>query len=365
MEESFRHKFKEYFYFLKKDRIGIIVLILLILLTIGGHFIIERIEIRPHADITDMIKEFEAWENEQKLKDESLKFFYFDPNTVSQEQFDSLPIPKYIKNNIIKYRSAGGSFQRPADLKKIYGMNDSIYVLMEPWLRFPNQASQVVEKKVKLLPPQVNKKFDPNTSTAEEMLLLGFKQFQVSNIEKYRRKGGRFYKPEDLLKVYGVDTNFYLALCENIQIEESIFPSIVETPNDNLRVELNAADSLTLIRLKGIGPVFASRIIKYRNLLGGFHSADQLLEVYGFPEKTFYELKEHFIVDTLSIEQVRINFAEYVELIRHPYIEKEHVEAVLVFRNKNGPFLTEEQLLTEGLIDSAAYMRVKPYITCR
>ncbi len=365
MEESFRHKFKEYFYFLKKDRNGIMVLILLILLTIGGHYIVEQIEINPHADITEMIKVFEAWENEQKLQDESLKLFYFDPNTISQEQFDSLRIPKSIKNNILKYRSAGGHFQRSADLKKIYGMNDSIYALIEPWLCFPDKALQLTKKKEESLPLPVNEKFDPNTSTTDELLLLGFNSFQVSNIEKYRRKGGKFYKPEDLLKIFGVDTNFYLAISENIKVEEILSYSIDDTPNINIQVELNAADSLTLIQLKGIGPVFASRIIKYRNLLGGFHSAEQLLEVYGFPEKTFYELKGNFVVDTLGIKKVRINFAEYLDMIRHPYIEKENVEAVLNYRNKNGPFLSNEQLLTEGLIDSVAYKRVKPYITCR
>lgn len=365
MEESFRHKFKEYFYFLKKDRNGIIVLILLILLTIGGHFIVKKIDINPNADITEMIKEFEAWENEQKLYDESLKFFYFDPNTISQEQFDSLSIPKFIKNNIIKYRSAGGKFQRPADLKKLYGMNDSIFDLLEPWLRFPVKTSQVAEKEEIPVSIPVDGKLDPNTSTSEELLLWGFNSFQVSNIEKYRKKGGRFYKPEDLLKIYGVDSIFFLAISDNIQVEESLFPSIDETPNADLKIDLNAADSLTLIQMNGIGPVFASRIIKYRNILGGFHSTEQLLEVYGFPEKTFYELKENFVVDTLRIKKIRINFAEYIDMIRHPYIEKENVEAVLSYRNKNGPFLSNEQLLTEGLIDSAAYMRVKPYITCR
>lgn len=365
MGEFLRQNFKEYFYFLKRDRNGVMVLILLIILAIGGHFIVEEVEIKPQADTTEMIKAFEAWKNEQKFYSESSRFFYFDPNTVSQEQFDSLSIPKFIKNNIIKYRSAGGQFLRPTDLKKIYGMNDSIYALIEPWLRFPEKNSQVAEKKSIPVTLPVDGKFDPNISTAEELLLFGLNSFQASNVEKYRKKGGRFYKPGDLMKIYGIDSNFFLAIRENIQIEETLLPSNDEIPYVNLQVELNAADSLTLIQLKGIGPVFASRIIKYRNLLGGFYSPNQLLEVYGFPEETFSELKRNFVVDTLRIKKVRINFAEYIDMVRHPYIEKENVEAVLKYRNKNGPFQSNEQLLAKGLLDSASYKRVKPYITCR
>lgn len=365
MEESFRRKFKEHFYFLKKDRNGIMLLILLIILTIAGHFIIDKVAIKPNADTTEMIKAFEAWENEQKHYTESPRFFFFNPNTVSQEQFDSLSIPNFIKNNIIKYRSAGGHFLRPDDLKKIYGMNDSIYALIEPWVHIPEKTRQVAKKKTMPVNKPVDLKFDPNTAASEELLILGFNPFQVSNLEKYRKKGGRFYEPEDLLKIYGVDSTFFLAIKKNIQIEESLPPLDDKPPIEELKVELNAADSLTLVKMNGIGPVFASRIIKYRNLLGGYHSANQLLEVYGFPEKTFHELEGNFIVDTLSIKKVRINFAEYIDMIRHPYIEKENVEAVLNFRNENGPFQSVEQLLTERLIDSASYKRVKPYVTCR
>ena len=41
-------------------------------------------------------------------------------------------------------------------------------------------------------------------------------------------------------------------------------------------VELNSADSTTLRRVPGIGPVFASRIVRFRSLLGGFYTVSQL-----------------------------------------------------------------------------------------
>ena len=350
---------------MKKDRNGVLVLIVLIILVISSHFIISKIEVTPHSDFTELIKQVEAWENELKLQNQSLRFFYFNPNTVTHEQFDSFPIPKFIKNNIIRYRSAGGRFFQPADLRKIYGMNDSIYALIEPWVLFPEHKTTEAEKKTVAEIRPKNLKIDPNTCTPEELLRLGFNSFQVSNIESYREKGGKFLKVEDLKKIYGIDSILFSTVMENIYIGETqSFVKNVFAP-DNQKVELNTADSLTLIKLKGIGPVFASRIIKYRNLLGGFISSSQLLEVYGFPEETFYELKEEFVVDTTAIKKIRINFAEYSDLIRHPYIEKQHVDAVLNYRNTNGPILSNEQLLKEGLIDSASFWSMKPYITYR
>jgi competence ComEA-like helix-hairpin-helix protein len=63
-------------------------------------------------------------------------------------------------------------------------------------------------------------------------------------------------------------------------------------------INLNTADSATLVRLKGIGPVTAAKIIAYRNKNGPFSSVSQLLEVHHFPSATFDILKKHLCVDT-------------------------------------------------------------------
>jgi DNA uptake protein ComE-like DNA-binding protein len=365
MEEPFRQKFKEYFYFLKKDRNGILVLVVLILLAIAGHFVVDRIEVPPDVAIDEVIEAYEAWEKGRTQENLPLPFVYFNPNTISAESFDSIPIPQFIKRNIISYRSAGGSFSNPADIRKIYGMTDSIFKLIEPWLVFAprevkmkrNSAANEVRK------PEGN--FDPNTADADELYRFGFNNYQVSNIVKYRERGGSFKKPEDVLKIYGVDSAIFLIIQDYIQIEEFTAGSEHGSLSTETRIDLNEADSLDLVQLNGIGPVFASRIIKYRNLLGGYYTIDQLREVYGFPEKTFLDLRECFETDTLKVKKLRINFAEYSDLLRHPYLKKEQVKAILDFRTKNGPYHTEEQLLSCGLIDSVTYRSMKPYLTCR
>ena len=62
-------------------------------------------------------------------------------------------------------------------------------------------------------------------------------------------------------------------------------------------IGINTADSATLVRLKGIGPAIASKIILRRNTKGKFKNINDLKELYGFSEQTFLILKQHLKID--------------------------------------------------------------------
>ena len=183
-----------------------------------------------------------------------------------------------------------------------------------------------------------------------------------------------------------MDSSFYLQVRDRIDIaplneeRESVWspadsgPALYpgreggqerELPEGSTRVELNSADSLGLVSLRGIGPVFAARIIKYRALLGGFCSVSQLLEVYGFPEETFIALADKVFVDTTMIRKIRVNFADYSALIRHPYIDRDLVRALIDYRSKKGPYASQRQLHESVVIDSAKWSKLKFYLSCR
>ena len=61
------------------------------------------------------------------------------------------------------------------------------------------------------------------------------------------------------------------------------------------QIDLNTADSVTLVRLKGIGPATAARIIARRNKKP-FTNISQLSEVGRIPHKTMDLLKKHLFV---------------------------------------------------------------------
>jgi DNA uptake protein ComE-like DNA-binding protein len=126
--------------------------------------------------------------------------------------------------------------------------------------------------------------------------------------------------------------------------------------------DLNSCDSAMLESLPGIGPVLSARIIKYRNLLGGFAKVDQLREVYGLPEETFGLIRNMVYADTLRLRKIRINEADFATLIRMPYLERHEVTAILSYRQTEGRIEGQATIIANKLIDTASLSRLRPYI---
>lgn len=99
--------------------------------------------------------------------------------------------------------------------------------------------------------------------------------------------------------------------------------------------DLNNADSLALQRVSGLGPVLSARIVKYRNLLGGFCNVEQLREVYGIDEARYRQIKPCLrVVEPIKIVRIAINEADYKTLLRHPYLKNEQVKRIWALRKE-------------------------------
>lgn len=355
---------EQYFYFSKSDRNAILVLCILILLSILTIFILDFIQPKSkynYAEYENMLKELETPVNKYETQKKLL--FNFDPNIIDNQSLDSLNLPQFIKRNIISYRKSGGKFSSPDDIRKIYGMNDSIFLSIEKYI--------VISEKNSPVSNAINNEnqmigfFDPNTADFNKLTEFGFNRFQANNVMQYRKSEGTFKSKNDLLKIYGIDSAFFKTIEKHISIEVLKESKLHVNSPKILQVELNSADTTELMKLAGIGYVYANRIIKYRNLLGGFYSTAQLNEVYNLPSETIKNVEKSISVDTTLIKTIHINFAEYADLLRHPYLNKTQVATILKHRDRNGPFQNIFQLETTGLIDSETFQKIKPYLTCR
>jgi len=364
MRNPFSKFFKEYFNYSKRDRNAIIVFIILICIGIIINEIIKHLPTKSDYNYLEFARELEELEKNQN-SDEKLqkRLFTFNPNTITSPKLDSLKLPDFVKRNLLSYREAGGEFLEPDDLNKLYGMNDSIFQEIEKYISIPkeiktqSQADIITEE----MPEGV---FDPNFADKKTLLYFGFNNFQADNLIRYRETGGKFYQFSDLLKIYGIDTLNLNKISKHIIFEKvTIDKPIVREVE--LVIELNRADSVQLTQLNGIGSVFATRILKYRDLLGGFYKSSQLLEIYNFTEETYDVIKNNLKVDSTLVKKIRINFAEYNELIRHPYLNSEQVNSILTYRDKNGAFNDIAQLNDIPGIDTTIVRRIAPYITCR
>ncbi len=143
--------------------------------------------------------------------------------------------------------------------------------------------------------------------------------------------------------------------------EEPRRPASWKKTETKHRIDINLSDSSGLVALPGIGPVLSVRIIKYRNLLGGYNSVDQLKEVYGLSQETFDLIRPMISADTSIVSRIRINRADFRELLRHPYLEKNEVSAILRYRELEGPVRSFDDLTGNRLLSFEKAEKLKPY----
>ena len=129
-----------------------------------------------------------------------------------------------------------------------------------------------------------------------------------------------------------------------------------------LVVELNSADSLTLQLLNGIGPAYASRIVRYRDRVGGFTNIGQLLEVYGFTTQLLDHIAPHLTLDTTNIRRIEINKIELKQLIKHPYIEYYQARDIVKLRDQGMVFRDADDLRAIPSMSDTTLARLLPYI---
>ncbi len=225
--------------------------------------------------------------------------------------------------------------------------------------------------------------FDPNLATVEQFQALGMPRFIAERIEKYRSKGGKFRKKEDLQKIYGLQPALYeklepyisLAKEESKPQNQATLTSAAEVatavvpPKSNhfskpveVVFDINTADTTQLIRLKGIGSKLAARIVKFRDGLGGFVSETQFSEVFGLDSLALEELNRLARVKS-PVKKININTASPEDLDRHPYLSRRQSEIIVRYREQHGAFQSEEDLLKIKILDEKLVSKIAPYLT--
>lgn len=216
-------------------------------------------------------------------------------------------------------------------------------------------------------------KFDPNKIDIATWQKLGLSIKQAQSIVNYRNKGGKFYKPEDLQKMYTITPEKYQALLPYVTIENDGFADkfgkktysekTVNVKKELIIVEINSADTIKLDEIKGIGAAFARRIVKYRERLGGFCQKEQLMEVFGLDSLKFEEIKDQVRVDVSNIKKININTAEFDDLKNHPYLKYKQINAIIQYRKQHGKFNSIDDLKKVVILTAQNVQNLAPYLT--
>ncbi|SDB81828.1 helix-hairpin-helix domain-containing protein [Williamwhitmania taraxaci] len=212
--------------------------------------------------------------------------------------------------------------------------------------------------------------FNPNDVTAEQLHSMGLPDKTVKSLLGYRSKGGVFRKADDIKKLYGLGEELSDAIIPFLIIPDSLafkkFNPLLFSKRDSFvvsfPVEINGADSVSLLRIKGIGPVLAHKIIVYRRQLGGFYSADQLLDIYGLRAENLLLMKDQLIVDSTKIVSWPINYLSPDSMAKHPYVSKYQANAIEFYRGKVGKIQSLDELVHNRILPPTVARKLRPYI---
>ena len=216
--------------------------------------------------------------------------------------------------------------------------------------------------------------FDPNTADSSTLVHLGFKPWQAKNMVKYRAAGGKYRKPEDLKKLYGMTDSMYQALTPYIYIAREEVDSVAvdslrkdslprwEEENKDTILNLRTADTVELKMIHGIGSYRARQIVRYREQLGGFVSVEQVLEAKGMENVDADSLLAHFWIDSVKIEAMNVNSVGVQRLSRHPYLRFEQAQAISELRRKKIRLDSIQQLQQIECISAETLEKIAPYL---
>lgn len=215
--------------------------------------------------------------------------------------------------------------------------------------------------------------FDPNTVDASGWQTLGLSAKQAQSIVNYRNKGGKFYKPEDLQKMYTISPQMYQKLLPYVRIENNFNSSSYPKKDFQYEkkeyvkkplsiIEINQADSAQLDQINGIGPAFALRILKYRERVGGFYKKEQLMEVFGLDSAKYEEIKGQVSIDASAIKKININTAVFNDLKSFPYLSYKQMNAILQYRKQHGNFGGIADLQRVAILTPQVLEKLSPYL---
>ena len=267
--------------------------------------------------------------------------------------------------------------------------------------------------------------FDPNTASQEELQALGLSERQARTLVNYRNSGARFRRPEDIARVYGIDTATASRLIPYIIIGDeysasgnritghgsyngsggaagesaygrTVGGSIRRTGIDNQgysfgssvqvsdgsgsyagtgnnarsgegaaplrQIDLNLCTAEDLVTLPGIGPVLSVRIIRYRSLLGGFVESSQLKEVYGLDSSVVRLIESRLTVSFDSVRPIQLDSATFGDLARHPYLGYEAARRITRYRTVSNEPVTLGAMVSSGVITPEQAECIAPYV---
>ena len=353
----------------KGQRVGAVVVIVVVLAITLAITVVNRME---YSHIEDDVQS-------TVVTAQRCSLFTFDPNTVSYEQLLALGFDKRTAVSILKYRSRGKVFEIAEEFALCYGVTDSMFKALRPYITIgeqfrPQPKSYAVdstiyrqrdsirevnqrrwEQKRAAREPHPYERFRIDTVGAAYLRSIGFTYRQAEGVIEYRDSGAEGIRNmAELRDCWAVSPEMADSLARYV-----IFP---EPKPYGGKIEINSADSATLVTVRGIGPKTASAIVYYRKLLGGYVSIDQLSELKCVTSENFARFSKQICCDSCVFSKIDINFAPASELELHPYMTRKAINRIIQLRKSKGGWKSFEEIVSDNIFTEEQALSLAPYL---
>lgn len=246
-----------------------------------------------------------AWRQKYPRDTIAIRMQVFDPNTADSSTLVHLGLKKWQASNMLKYRAKGGRYRQAEDMKKLYGMTDSMYQALLPYIQIDTMA-----------------------------------------VKQYR----------DSVRKSRIDTT-----------QSDSVPRYISPKRDTV-LNLRTADTTELKLIRGIGSYRAKQIVRYRQQLGGFTHVEQLREIKALQPLLIDTLSAdsllaHFWLDSIIVEPLSVNSIGVERLQRHPYLSFEQAKAIYELRRRKVRLNSIEALEQLDCFTPEELLRVAPYLS--
>ena len=310
------------------------------------------------------------------------RMFPFDPNTIGAAEWQQLGLSPRQAAVLLKYRQKGGYFRKPGDLQRIYVLSPAMYKKLLPYVRIAVSPGKGA----------LNRGYSPDYGAGGEQGRSWSKTPQGAGDALGTQNGqgqvqgqGRGLAAAGIngggLTVAGAKGQGLTAAAAKGQgatgtkgqgltaagAKGSEATSGTKRSggfnNTLISVNLNTADTLQLMQLRGIGSVFAKRIYYYRERLGGFYKKEQLFEVFGMDSIRYKGLEKQLqAIDPGTIRKIPVNTAAFEQWRNHPYITYKQINAILQYRKQHGNYKGMDDLKKVLILDAKTIERLSPYL---
>lgn len=348
--------------FTRRERRGALIFAMILIIIIAAGQLLPRFFQHKPWFVVEDTAFINQWTRKMEAKS-ILKLQRFNPNNASLKDLTQMGIPASIASSWVKYLDAGGKFYNKSDLRKLYGMPDSLYIRLEPYLKMPARKKNTYTYQYQQAQKQQKKSelsaFNPNTYSKKELTGAGLPEHIASNIINYRKSGGEFRVKKDLLKIYVIDSTDYNKFEPFIELPQKVTDDKQIVKLDSVELNSTTIEELKQLHVKAY---IANSIINYRDLLGGFFAHHQLKEVYYIDTTTINLLKASSWIDTLLIKPVEINKATENQLSSHPYITRNTASQIRKYRDFAGEIANWKELHSINVLDDTLARKLRYYL---